>query len=367
MDRTVDINKVSVRKETKGEQVVVFLHIPKAGGTTLHDILMDQYPEIRHLSSNGFKTLDEIRGFSDEEKEGIGVIRGHMNFGVHELLSKPCVYFTMLRDPVERILSHYYYVARDPRHPLYDEYVSKKMGLKDFIVSITENDNGQTRAFAGVADYLALFRRAEVPFGNCGRDVLETAKENLESFAVVGMTERFDETLILLKRILGWRQPPLYIKRNVTENRPLKEDISADVLDLIKKHNELDIELYRYATELLENQIKEQDASFQIELEYFKQLNDLYQKNYQLEGEHQALVQEHQALVQAHQALQQQFQQQLQALRQEHQALAQEHQALVQSRAVQFAREIGRHPMLLKAGKFGYGVLAKTFKSFKGK
>ncbi len=68
-------------------------------------------------------------------------------------------------------------------------------------------------------------------------------------------------------------------------------------------------------------------------------------------------------LQQAHQQLQQAHQQ----LQQANQQLQQEHQALAQSRAVQFARELGSHPVLLKAGKLSYGVLARIFKTFKGK
>ena len=37
---------------------------------------------------------------------------------------------------------------------------------------------------------------------------------------------------------------------NVTENKPRRENISKDTIAAIERYNELDIELYRYATEI---------------------------------------------------------------------------------------------------------------------
>lgn len=276
-----------LEKEIGKEQVLIFLHISKAGGSTLHTILEKQYPGVGHYFTSG-NPRGEEKGrwerLSMEERENISVVRGHVNYGVHEFIKKPSVYITMLRNPVERVISHYYFHKRDVGHYLHKESLSENWTLEDFVCKTTENDNGQTRALAGVLDVYSFLRAGQsaISFGGCGREILEIAKSNLRDFAVVGLTERFDESLILLKRTLGWQNAPVYVKENVTADRPRKEVVPQDVLDLIKKHNELDIELYRYATELFENQIKKQDASFQIELKYFKQLNGLYQENHRL-------------------------------------------------------------------------------------
>jgi hypothetical protein len=141
------------------------------------------------------------------------------------------------------------------------------MSLKDYVVSgILELDNGQTRSLAGVTD---------VGFGECSSEVLELAKDHLRDyFAVVGLTERFDETLILMKKALKWNTPPFYVRLNVSRNRPRLEDIAKDTLDLIARYNELDCELYEYASKILQRRIQEQDI--EKELMVFKILNRLY-------------------------------------------------------------------------------------------
>jgi hypothetical protein len=74
--------------------------------------------------------------------------------------------------------------------------------VKDYISSglTVWVDNGQTCMLSGAGE--------SVGFGKCSHDMLETAKRNIEThFAVVGLSECFNEALILLRRLFGWRMP----------------------------------------------------------------------------------------------------------------------------------------------------------------
>ncbi|MGH8067121.1 MAG: hypothetical protein ACRERE_18170 [Candidatus Entotheonellia bacterium] len=97
-------------------------------------------------------------------------------------------------------------------------------------------------------------------------------------FAVVGLTERFDETLILLRRSLGWRRFPFYIRQNTTKNRLLKDNLSTEVLKAIKRYNELDMELYEYVRERFDESVDYQGTDFSRELRAFNIMNGCYQK-----------------------------------------------------------------------------------------
>ena len=56
----------------------------------------------------------------------------------------------------------------------------------------------------------------DTPFGACTSDMLERAKRHIEErFSFVGITERFDESLVLLRRTFAWK-PPYYVAANVT-------------------------------------------------------------------------------------------------------------------------------------------------------
>ena len=255
------------------QQPVIFLHIPKAGGSTLLNIVRRQYNSESIFSVDGKNPLESIKQFQQlpkNDRESTQVVMGHMYFGTHEFLPNS-KYITMLRDPIERIISFYYYVLRNPDHNHYNLIASKNLSLKDYVKSGIgkQLDNGQTRLLSGI-DAL------DVEFGSCSETILERAKMNLKKyFAVVGITEKFNESLLLMKSKLNWKKSILYKKANVTKNRPKKLDVAEVEIREIEKQNEFDIELYRYAQELFTNQL--QESSIEKKLHQFIFLNNNYQ------------------------------------------------------------------------------------------
>ncbi|MCP4430984.1 MAG: sulfotransferase family 2 domain-containing protein, partial [Gammaproteobacteria bacterium] len=265
-------------------QTVIFIHIPKAAGSTLSTIIDRQhhadnvYTAYVSVKPGTIRTstplqsadarLERLRALSDEKRAKIRVFRGHEGFGVHEFLPQPYTYITLLRDPVDRIISHYYYVLRTPTHYLYEEVTSRQMDLKAYAASglSTELDNSQTKYLAGLeAPYLN--------YGDYSADILKTARQNIrEHFAVVGLIDRFDETLLLLKKALGWKLP-FYTRVNVTDNRPRKRDLPTDTIRTIEAYNELDIELYRFAQSLFAEKMRRYGPAFDRDLRVFTSLN----------------------------------------------------------------------------------------------
>ncbi len=136
------------------------------------------------------------------------------------------MYFTLLRDPIERVLSHYSFVRNYPGY----ESVAHGKSFSEYLELAQEAANGQTLQVAGL---------------NAGRD-LEVAKENLRSFGAVGVTDMFDDFLAVLQREFSWKNVE-YCVENITKDRLRREDVSAADLRKVKKMNELDQELYEYA------------------------------------------------------------------------------------------------------------------------
>lgn len=256
------------------QQPVIFLHIPKAAGSTLLHIVRRQYNPSSIFDIDGKNPLESIKQFKLLQKnktEATQAVMGHMYFGAHEFLPQSSTYITMLRDPIERIISFYYYVLRNPDHNHYNLITSKNLSLKDYVKSGIgkQLDNGQTRLLSGI-DAL------DVEFGSCSETMLSRAKLNIKKdFAVVGITEKFDESLLLMKSKLNWKKSILYTKTNVTQNRPKKLDFPEVDLREIEKQNEFDIELYRYAQELFTNQL--QESSIEKNLRQFIFLKNNYQ------------------------------------------------------------------------------------------
>jgi hypothetical protein len=122
------------------------------------------------------------------------------------------------------------------------------MSLYDFVTEINEGDinNGQIRYISGIQDKEEF--------------MLEKALENIEKyFAFVGTIEKFDESLIMLKKMYNWTLP-FYEIRNKTDNRPKLKDINKKTIDAIKHYNAGDISLYNQMNELLEAKLRNEKA-----------------------------------------------------------------------------------------------------------
>lgn len=267
------------------EVSVIFLHIPKTAGTTLHTILERQYEAHTIFTiDNDKKYIDDFKQLSESQKEKIRLLKGHMYFGLHESFPQPSTYITVMRDPVERVISHYYYVLCDSHNHLHQEVISQNISLKDFVSrGMCRNlDNGQTRHLSTIG--------ADVAYGKCSTEMLESAKKNIqEHFAVVGLSERFDETLVLMQKRFQW-QVPVYSKQNVNKNRLFKKDISQDTLKVLKSYNQLDIELYQYVKEIFEEQINQQKYSFKTDLKKISLSNRVYQFNNKIYSSYRSVI-----------------------------------------------------------------------------
>lgn len=259
--------------------LIIFIHIPKTAGITLVKVLERQFGvesifQFREGASFG-RSLLEYQTMSYFKRNRIRVARGHVAYGLHDLLGRPGKYMTLLREPVERMISYYYYVRRKPDSEEYD--LARRLSLEEFITKSnwTTADNGQTRQLSGEPGAFVMDH-----FVKTSQSWLERAKRNIEQkFSLVGLTEEFDLTLLLLKRQLGLRDV-YYYTANVSTGRPHKEDLSPSALRLIQDYNELDCDLYKFALELFHTRIVSQQPLLQVELDMFRKRNQQYGKYY---------------------------------------------------------------------------------------
>lgn len=114
-----------------------------------------------------------------------------------------------------------------------------------------------------------------VRFGEMTAGHLALAKQNLRSgFGVVGLTERFDETLLLARQRFGWRKI-FYVRRNVVVGRPHREEIPVDTRELLDQVTQLDRQLYAYASDLFQEQTERLGAGHARQLRVFRFYNGL--------------------------------------------------------------------------------------------
>jgi len=229
---------------------LVVLHIPKTAGTTLRGIVDDVYGD--RFVYPIYEKNDVNHDFSDflklsnEEKAKIRCFIGHVHYGLHAHIDGgPGVqYLSVLRDPVSRVVSLYRHIIGTSWHPLYDDVMG--MSVADFVVSgvTKQTNNHQARVISG----------KDCEYGECDNSMLIGALKNIASpnFAVLGLTERFDDTYRLIRSMFNW--PKLdYKTRNVSKGEAL--ELSARDTDAIIEYNELDIELYKRGEQLFDLQI----------------------------------------------------------------------------------------------------------------
>jgi len=234
--------------EDRSPRAILFSHVKKSGGTTLQQVIARNYNanQLIHINAPDLYAHPEaafkMRPGPDDALSRSFVLMGHHKYGdvVYSLLAPPVVHFTLLRDPVQRVLSHYRAVLAKSTHPLNRDV--RGLRLADFLEAnpALECRDAQTHRLAGT------LQRRRLAAGVDGAEALETAKRNLlETVSLFGVTEEFDGFLLMAQRLLGWTDLS-YVRQNVTP-RAEPVEIREEDLELVRRINPLDLELHAFA------------------------------------------------------------------------------------------------------------------------
>jgi len=237
------------------EELLAFVHVEKAAGTTFIHILRRNYL-FKYIDARPYypesRGLFAIRDLLLARKivPGLSCIAGH-SVKPYSNLDQSLVdvkYITILRDPVKRYVSQYQYWL---------ERMGKKLTFEEFL-DTEEVRNFQTKKFDRNGD-------------------IENAKNVLkDKIMLVGLVEQFDEFLILLKNKLSSSLDfdPHYKQQNLARNKVKTSDIFESYRDRIEENNLLDIQLYNYAKDtLFPEYIREYGAAYLKDVELFKSEN----------------------------------------------------------------------------------------------
>ena len=258
------------------DKKVIFIHIPKAGGNTLHSVLIrhfdrDKYYHIHQYGVSFKENVLKFKGLPDNVKEKYNYIRGHMGYGLdYDFNNFSVDYITMLREPVSRVVSNYYYILNNRRDmAVYDKI--KNISLLEYVEKYNIN-NLQTRLLAS---------NNGLPIDNktLERGDLFNAIKNLNNINFIGLIEKFDYSLLLLKEKYGLTNIQ-YVSKNKTHEKTKKKEVSEKVKSRIAELNKFDIQLYKLAEEIFNKQLKDYPGNIIEDYELFQKNQVLYRNQY---------------------------------------------------------------------------------------
>jgi PAS domain-containing protein len=250
-------------------KTLIFLHMSKAGGSTLNHVLDWNYDRTRTITV--YKQIPPLIALPDDEKRQIQCLKGMVFYGIHRYLPQECEYITILRHPIERIISHYFYLSARKRRlgePIYDMSLDDVLELEPFWPTY------QLRLLVGGGSIESVLHD---PLPD---NALEIAKQNLaRHFVLAGVLDYYDETLLMMKQTFGWTRA-FYARQNVGQARAPRGDIPASTRQRLEEACALEMQLYRHVKQQTEALIAQQDASFQAELARLRQANARFERLY---------------------------------------------------------------------------------------
>lgn len=209
----------------------IFIHIPKTGGTTLNCAMHNQ--EIPIDANFNFRHI-----VYETKCSNSGDIFNPLNYEKYQDYK----IFMMLRHPVDRIISEYYFLKER------DEFISL---IKPYPKSFEEYiSNKQT------GNYMCSFLLGYPIFSSklVDESDLQLIKNTINELDItVGIYEKFEASLSLFESKVGIHFPNKIHNKRVTIKRPSSLEISEELKSLIIKYNSLDMKLYEFALNNFEN------------------------------------------------------------------------------------------------------------------
>jgi len=237
----------------------IYAHIPKCAGTTLTYHLEQNFPRDVLMPLYNYKFYNHAAGrfekpgnynaihahlcsLSPTIKGRIRFAYGHhAYYGTHAFFPQPVRYITFLRNPVPRVVSTYYQYRR--RHQL-NLPLGSWAGMPPNLPFDEWLDSGHPRISNHMTRFLC--RQSDEDLRDpkpMNRTHLERAKQNLEQFFYVGITEKTTLDFSYLFDIFGVKK--FFKGRNITPDRTV--GVTLEVVDTISSKNMLDRELYEHA------------------------------------------------------------------------------------------------------------------------
>lgn len=202
---------------------VVFLHVPKCGGTTLHHMLTRWYGK-ENMHPERFNELYRCTAAELASKR---IFSGHFDYYATTLIPGPRQLISLLRDPLERLSSLYnFHRAHTPaaiqrgnlQLPRWaNQYDIDAYFTHPKIRAHPALDNSITRYFSDIPQLAGGLQEPALRDASL-EEMLEQALRNLEKCAFIGFMDRYEADIDRLARVLDVPPPAELRKHQVLDD-----------------------------------------------------------------------------------------------------------------------------------------------------
>lgn len=250
---------------------VIFLHIPKTAGQSIHAALIDAFGEETVCPARVNKQAVLM---SVQELNRYNVFSGHLDWSLLDCVRGEKFTFTVLRKPIDRILSFYFYLRKEAQKLTKEELDSPdRQGMKaalelpphQYFTAGPPNirsflnehyDNFYTYYFAGRRFNGRSDLNGHLKGGRITQEKLvELAIENLQELDAVYTLDRvsdaFDDIRSLSPCARGQKNAEYFVNVNRVTDPPDRKDLLRNLgateatFKRIKQYCEMDDELWR--------------------------------------------------------------------------------------------------------------------------
>lgn len=223
------------------DHVVIQVHAPRTGGTTLRT----QLNKLFGIDVCLMNYRAEIEYLSDSDLIHYQQVSGHFSYGMHQYFSKKALYVTTVRDPVARFISLYSVIRARADHRLH--IISKNLDINEFLIyCLKGNDPELTRQVKNLQCQFV-----------CGEESFSLARKYIdEKYFLACIPEQIDSMIQLLGSTFNLPPPAMEISGVKTQSTPNRIDannhLTSESLAILIECNSQDLQLFHYVRRAFE-------------------------------------------------------------------------------------------------------------------
>ena len=252
------------------KEKVVFVHVPKCGGTSLNNLFMQSFNtlDIRKDKSivlikpqatfNVGRLVHETGIFDPFENDYLDILKieenlllyylsqeevkyvaGHFAFSeiAYKEFNNKYSFVTLLRNPLERMISHYFY----------NRYKEGELGkTKKDITSYLASKRSKNQGHEYVKKF---YGKIDSTVNLTSENAINQAKENLRKFSVVGCLEYPENLLEQLNRKFGLKASLPHKNTNPKSGSFKNKILTDEIKEQFKNICKPDMEIYKFVIE----------------------------------------------------------------------------------------------------------------------